>query len=106
MSNKYAVPTELKKDGRSHFYKHIVPTKSTPNARLAFVGTEERWGYTFFYKHIVPTKSTPNARLAFVGTEEKALPITKRIRSDSSDLLSFLKFTPMGFRKITTQPTI
>ncbi len=25
---------------------------------------------TFFYKHIVPTKSTPNARMAFVGTKE------------------------------------
>ncbi len=24
------------------FYAHIVPTKSTPNARLAFVGTKER----------------------------------------------------------------
>ena len=47
-------------------YKHIVPTKSTPNALLAFVGTKEGWVATFFYKHSVPTKSTPNALLAFV----------------------------------------
>ena len=39
--HKYAVPTELKKDRLSHIYKHSVPTKSTPNARLAFVGTKE-----------------------------------------------------------------
>ena len=35
-------------------YKHIVPTKSTPNARLAFVVTKDRVYYVF-YKHIVPT---------------------------------------------------
>ncbi len=29
-------------------YKHIVPTKSTPNARVAFVGTKER--YSVFNK--------------------------------------------------------
>ncbi len=35
--------------------------------------------YLFFYKHSVPTKSTPNARMAFGGTKEhfSYLKITK-----------------------------
>ena len=74
-------------------YKHIVPTKSTPNAPNqeinatnaieAFGGYEcllafPVWHLSglksarpiIFYKHIVPTKSTSNALMAFVGTEE------------------------------------
>ena len=37
----HIVPTGLKKVCITFNYKHIVPTKSTSNARLAFVGTEE-----------------------------------------------------------------
>ena len=55
-------------------------------------GTKEGAGHVF-YKHIVPTKSTPNARLAFVGTEEKTIRITIRFQSDSSEILSSLKLT-------------
>ncbi len=40
-----------------HWYPHIVPT-----------GLRVRL-FRFFYKHIVPTKSTPNTLMAFVGTE-------------------------------------
>ncbi len=38
---------------------------------MAFVGTKELGRVFVFYKHIVPTKSTPNARMAFVGTKER-----------------------------------
>ena len=38
---RHSVPTELKKDRDNVYYKHSVPTKSTPNARLAFFGTED-----------------------------------------------------------------
>ena len=34
--------------------KHIVPTKSTPNALLAFGGTKGAL-LPYFYKHIIPT---------------------------------------------------
>ncbi len=46
--------------------------RQIPNAYLALIhGTKDL--YTFhIYKHIVPTKSTPNALLAFVGTEDTA----------------------------------
>ena len=35
--------------------------------------------YLFFYKHSVPTKSTPNARMAFGGTKEHFSFSTKRL---------------------------
>ena len=35
-------------------YKHSIPTKSTPNARMAFGGAKEL-GCLHCYKHIVPT---------------------------------------------------
>ena len=37
ISNEYAVPTELKRDGPSRFYKHIVPTGLKKGPKYLFL---------------------------------------------------------------------